>query len=74
MSQKVTHNELRLLALIAYRDGEITEERCKELTGWKRDDIRKEMERRTGRFSPYTEACNEIDELKRRIAMLENKL
>jgi len=58
---KVTRNELRLLALIAFRDGEITEERCCELIGCKRTDVREEMRKRTGMCSPYTETHNALE-------------
>ena len=64
MKQKqVTHNELSLLALIAFRDGEISEERCCEITGFTRQNVRDEMRRRTGKFSPYSEAMRELEEM-----------
>lgn len=65
--KKSTANEIRLLALIAYQHGEISIGRCAELSGCKRSDIQDEMHRRCGRFSPYDEACREIEELRRQL-------
>lgn len=65
--KKPTANEIRLLALIAYQHGEISIGRCAELAGCKRDEVQAEMHKRCGRFSPYDEACREIEELKRQL-------
>lgn len=66
MAKAVSKNELRLLALIAYRAGEISEGRCCELAGLSRNDIRDEMHKRCGKYQPYDEACREAEEWKRK--------
>lgn len=65
--KKLGAAEIRLLALIAYQHGEISIERCAELAGCKRNEVHDEMNRRCGKFSPYDEACREIEELKRKL-------
>lgn len=57
-----------MLALIAFREGEISEGRCVELTGLRRNDIRDEMKKRVGAFSPYSEASDELDAIKHAVA------
>ena len=65
--KKPTANEIRLLALIAYRHGEISEGRCVELAKVSRHKIRDEMHRRCGKFSPLDESERENEELRRRL-------
>lgn len=63
--KKPTEKEISLLALIAFREGEISEGRCVELTGMTRYEIRDEMKKRTGAFSPYSEACQSLEGIER---------
>lgn len=56
-------NELRLLALIALREGEISEERCCEIIGCRRTEVRDEMFKRTGMYSPLREMTEKADSL-----------
>lgn len=65
MPKAITKDTIRLLALIAYRDGEISEGRCVELTGMSRDKIRDEMFKRVGKFRPYDEAEAEAQHWKK---------
>lgn len=53
--------EIQLLALIAFRAGEISEGRACELAGCSRNTLRDAMFARVGKFSPYNEACAERD-------------
>lgn len=73
MKNRPDDKEIRLLALIAFRAGEISEGRAVELTGFSRNEIRDEMHRRCGKFSPYTEVSNELEALKARIGKHETK-
>lgn len=68
--QPLSKNGLRLLALIAFRDGEITEERCCEIIGCSRNEVRDEMHKRCGKFNPYTETCNELESANRELERL----
>lgn len=65
---------ITLLALIAYKEGEISEERCCEVTGFKRADLRKEMERRCGLSRPYTDMENMVAERDSQILKLVNEI
>lgn len=68
--KSISTNDRILLGLIAYKYGEISEEKCVEITGMRRDKIREEMTLRCGAARPLDEAFGSAEEANRRIAML----
>lgn len=68
----ISKDALILMALSAYRNGEISEGRCVDLTGWGRDKIRDEMYKRIGKYNPYDEAMREAEGWKRKYESLLN--
>lgn len=55
----------RMLSLIAFKYGEISEGRCVQLTKMKREDIRDEMNKVCGKFRPMDELALELAALVR---------
>lgn len=71
---QVPKQQLRIMAMIAYREGEISEERCCEIAGIKRTELRDEMLKRCGMYRPFTELSEEVEQLRNRVELLTHQV